>query len=46
MVLTKEQLLALEKAKEVTEAHGEIETEHLGHLGAQDTFRRKEIIKH
>ncbi|HEX8845147.1 MAG TPA: IS481 family transposase [Pyrinomonadaceae bacterium] len=38
LVLTEEQLLALEKAKEVKEAHGEIETEHPGYLGAQDTF--------
>lgn len=38
LVLTEEQLLALERAKEVKEAHGEIETEHPGYLGAQDTF--------
>jgi transposase InsO family protein len=38
LVLTEEQLLALEKAKEVKEAHGEIETEHPGYLGARDTF--------
>lgn len=30
--------MALEKAKEHQEAHGEIETEHPGYLGAQDTF--------
>lgn len=29
---------ALEKAKEEKEAHGEIETEHPGYLGSQDTF--------
>ena len=38
LVLTEEQLLALEKAKEEKESHGEIETEHPGYLGAQDTF--------
>ena len=38
IVLTEEQLKALEKAKEDKEAHGEIETEHPGYLGAQDTF--------
>lgn len=37
-VLTEAQLAALEKAKEQKEAHGEIETEHPGYLGAQDTF--------
>ena len=38
MVLTEEQLAALEKAKEEKEAHGQIETEHPGYLGSQDTF--------
>jgi len=33
-----EQLAALEKAKQEKEAHGEIETQHPGYLGAQDTF--------
>jgi len=37
-VLTEEQLMALERAKEEKEAHGEIETHHPGYLGAQDTF--------
>ena len=37
-VLTEEQLTALERAKEEKEAHGEIETEHPGYLGSQDTF--------
>ena len=37
-VLTEEQLVALERAKEEKEAHGEIETEHPGYLGSQDTF--------
>ena len=38
LVLTEEQLMALERAKQDKEAHGEIETEHPGYLGAQDTF--------
>ena len=38
VILTEEQLQALEKAKEEKEAYGEIETEHPGYLGAQDTF--------
>ena len=37
-ILTDSQLKALEKAKEAKEAHGEIETEHPGYLGAQDTY--------
>lgn len=37
-ILTEAQLEALEKAKEEKQAHGEIETEHPGYLGAQDTF--------
>lgn len=38
IILTEEQLQALEKAKQEKEAHGEIETEHPGYLGAQDTY--------
>lgn len=38
IILTEEQLAALEKAKQEKEAHGEIETHHPGYLGAQDTF--------
>ena len=38
LILTEEQLRALEKAKEEKEASGEIETAHPGYLGAQDTF--------
>lgn len=38
MVLTEEQLAALEKMQSVKEAHGEIETEHPGYLGSQDTY--------
>ena len=37
-VLTEAQLKALEKAKEEKIAWGEIETEHVGYLGSQDTF--------
>jgi len=37
-VLTESQLKAMEKAKEEKTAWGEIETEHVGYLGAQDTF--------
>jgi hypothetical protein len=38
LVLTESQLVALEKAQLEKEAHGEIETEHPGYLGSQDTF--------
>jgi len=38
LILTEEQLQALEKARGEKEAHGEIETEHPGYLGAQDSF--------
>jgi transposase InsO family protein len=38
LVLTEDQVRALEKAQQEKEAHGEIETEHPGYLGAQDTF--------
>lgn len=38
ILLTEEQLKALEKAKEEKEAYGEIETHHPGYLVAQDTF--------
>lgn len=37
-ILTEEQLAALEKLKEKKEANGEIETEHPGYLGSQDTY--------
>ena len=37
-VLTEVQLRALEKAREEKMAWGEIETEHVGYLGSQDTF--------
>lgn len=38
LVLSEDQVRALEKAQQEKEAHGEIETEHPGYLGAQDTF--------
>ncbi|MBN8638590.1 MAG: IS481 family transposase [Anaerolineae bacterium] len=38
MVLTEAQVVALEKSKQEKEAQGEIETEHPGYLGAQDTY--------
>lgn len=38
ILLTEEQLAALERLKEKREADGEIETEHPGYLGSQDTY--------
>ncbi len=38
LILTEDQLKALEKAKEEKQAHGEIETEHPGYLLSQDTY--------
>jgi transposase InsO family protein len=38
LILTEAQLIALERKKEKKEATGEIETEHPGYLGAQDTY--------
>jgi len=38
LVLTEDQLRAMERAREEKEAHGEIETVHPGYLGAQDTY--------
>ena len=37
-VLTEPQLKAMERREAEKEAHGEIETEHPGYLGSQDTF--------
>lgn len=37
-ILTEAQVAALEKSKQEKEAQGEIETEHPGYLGAQDTY--------
>lgn len=38
IILTEAQLAALERKKEKLQANGEIETEHPGYLGAQDTY--------
>jgi transposase InsO family protein len=38
LVLTDAQVRALERKKQDDEVHGEIETEHPGYLGSQDTF--------
>jgi transposase InsO family protein len=38
LILTENQIKALERAKEEKVAHGEIETEHPGYLVAQDTY--------
>lgn len=38
IILTEAQLVAMERKKEKLEATGEIETEHPGYLGAQDTY--------
>ena len=37
-LLTEAQMMALERKKEKREALGEIETEHPGYLGLQDTY--------
>lgn len=38
LILTEDQLQALERARCEKQAHGEIETEHPGYLGCQDTY--------
>ena len=38
IILTEAQVIAMERKKEKREAFGEIETEHPGYLGAQDTY--------
>lgn len=38
LILTEAQLMAMERKKEKKEAFGEIETEHPGYLGSQDTY--------
>jgi len=38
LILTEDQIKALEKAREEKEAYGEIETEHPGYLLGQDTY--------
>ena len=40
IILTESQLAAFENAKQEKEAHGGIETEHPGYLGARDTYAR------
>ena len=37
-VLTEAQVVALERQRSTDEAHGQIETEHPGYLGSQDTY--------
>lgn len=37
LILTEAQVIAMERKREKQEAHGEIETEHPGYLGSQDT---------
>ena len=38
LILSEAQVIAMERKREKQEAHGEIETEHPGYLGAQDTY--------
>ena len=38
LILTEAQMMAMERKKEKREACGEIETEHPGYLGSQDTY--------
>ncbi|PZR03321.1 MAG: IS481 family transposase [Flavobacterium psychrophilum] len=38
ILLTEDQVSALERAREEKTAHGEVETHHPGYLGAQDTY--------
>ena len=38
LILTEEQIVALERAKEQKVAHGEIDSQHPGYLGSQDTY--------
>jgi hypothetical protein len=38
IILTEAQVIAMERKKEKKEAFGEIETEHPGYLGSQDTY--------
>lgn len=41
LILTEGQIIALEKAKDAKEAHGEIETEHPGYLGCPGYLLRR-----
>lgn len=38
LVLTEAQVIAMERQQAANEAHGEIETQHPGYLGSQDTY--------
>ena len=38
IILTESQLQVLEKRRNEKEAHGEIDTQHPGYLGCQDTY--------
>lgn len=38
LILTEAQVVAMDRKQERREAHGEIETEHPGYLGSQDTY--------
>ena len=38
LILTEDQVIALEKARDEKVSHGEIETYHPGYLGSQDTY--------
>jgi hypothetical protein len=38
LILTEAQMIAMERKREKREALGEIETEHPGYLGSQDTY--------
>lgn len=38
IVLTEAQVVALERQRATDEVHGEIEAEHPGYLGSQDTY--------
>jgi transposase InsO family protein len=38
LILSEAQVIAMERKKEKQEAYGEIETEHPGYLGSQDTY--------
>jgi transposase InsO family protein len=38
LILTEAQVIAMERKKDKQEAYGEIETEHPGYLGSQDTY--------
>lgn len=44
-ILTEDQVRALEKTREEKQAHGEIETEHPGHLDSQDAYCKAAFVK-